>query len=426
MTVPPPAPPTAASTAPAAPGSASGTATAPLVRTTGPEVIGDGTTGLTRARARWRRWRVGLAIAAGVLVAALAASLITPRSSDLPLAPDNPQPLGSRAAAQILERQGVTIHFVRSHAEALRLAGPDTTLLVTTTHLLEPQQVERLAATDADIVLTEPTWDAVETFTDGRLTSAPSYVEEHLIGPACRQPDAMAANRVETTGGGFTAVDGADGVHLCFPLPGLYDTGTYAVVEDGDRRVVAMGDAGLMTNARLADEGHAALTLRTLGRHEVLVWYAPTYGDTGEAEGPAVTDVVPRWAGPLALLLALLVLVTALWRGRSFGRIVAEPLPVTVRATEAVHGRGRLYRRTRSRGHASAALRAGTARRTAARLGLARSAGAPEVIDALARATGRDGREVAALLYGPPPTDDAGLLDLARQLDELESEVHRS
>jgi hypothetical protein len=66
------------------------------------------------------------------------------------------------------------------------------------------------------------------------------------------------------------------------------------------------------------------------------------------------------------------------------------------------------------------------ARRAAARIGLPRTAGATDVIDALARATGRSSQQVADLLYGPPPTDDAALLQLARQLDELESEVHRT
>ena len=56
---------------------------------------------------------------------------------------------------------------------------------------------------------------------------------------------------------------------------------------------------------------------------------------------------------------------------------------------------------------------------------LPRSAGAVAVIEALAGATGRSTDHVAALLYGPPPTDDAGLTDLARRLDDLESEVHR-
>ncbi len=118
--------------------------------------------------------------------------------------------------------------------------------------------------------------------------------------------------------------------------------------------------------------------------------------------------------------------MAALWRARRLGRVVTEPLPVVVRSAETTRGRGRLYRRSRSYGHAAASLRAGAATRTARRLGLPHSAGAPAVIDALARATGRTPEDVGALLYGPPPTGDAGLTDLARRLDELESEVHRS
>jgi hypothetical protein len=54
------------------------------------------------------------------------------------------------------------------------------------------------------------------------------------------------------------------------------------------------------------------------------------------------------------------------------------------------------------------------------------TAGAPAVRGSPTRATGRSSDEVAALLYGPPPTDDVGLAQLARRLDEMESEVHRS
>ncbi|NUU16831.1 DUF4350 domain-containing protein, partial [Cellulomonas humilata] len=79
-----------------------------------------------------------------------------------------------------------------------------------------------------------------------------------------------------------------------------------------------------------------------------------------------------------------------------------------------------------SYGHAAAALRAGAASRSAARLGLPRSAPAPVVVDAVARATTRPAQAVEALLYGPPPTDDRGLAQLARDLDHLESEVHRT
>jgi hypothetical protein len=216
------------------------------------------------------------------------------------------------------------------------------------------------------------------------------------------------------------------GAVVCFSAPQDPTTGAYAVVEDEGRRIVALDDMRLLTNDLVDEGGNAALVLRTLGHHDRLVWYLPSYNDTGGEAVASAGELLPPWTGPLALQLLVLTFALALWRGRALGRVVTEPLPVAVRAAEATLGRGRLYRRSRSRGHAAAALRAGAARRAAARLGLPRSAGAPEVIDALARATGRSTEQVAGLLYGPPPTDDAGLLLLARALDELESEVHRT
>jgi hypothetical protein len=127
----------------------------------------------------------------------------------------------------------------------------------------------------------------------------------------------------------------------------------------------------------------------------------------------------------LAALAAAAVLL-ALAQGRALGRVVTEVMPVVVRAAETTRGRGRLYRRSRAHDHAAAALRAGTAARLARALGLAHSAGADTLLDALTRATGHPAERLRPLLYGPPPTDDAGLLALSAALDTLESEVHRS
>src|SRR4029079_9085813 len=99
---------------------------------------------------------------------------------------------------------------------------------------------------------------------------------------------------------------------------------------------------------------------------------------------PPPGELLPPVVPILALQRLLVVVVTAIWRGRRLGRLVTEKLPVVVRAGETTRGRGRLYRRGRSHGHAAAALRAGTAARSAARLGLPRSAGAPVVVDAIA------------------------------------------
>lgn len=385
-------------------------------------VLGDGTTTRSRARSRWRAARGPVAVVLVLVLVGLLAAVLKPRTSTVAYAPDNPTGAGGRALAEILRGQGVDVDFVQASAAAVAQAGPGDTLLVVGTFTLNGDQVRALAATEADLVLVDPEHADLQEFSDGAIRTA----DGATTGPSeadCTDPDAQAAERIASGGSGLIA-SSAD-VVTCFPT----DDGTaaaYAVLDDGRRRLTVLDDAGLLTNERLGDDGNAALMLRALGHNEHLVWYIPTWTDTGEPVPAGSGRLLPAWTGPLTAQLLLVVVALALWRGRALGRIVTEPLPVTVRAAETTLGRGRLYRRSRSRGHAAAALRAGTARRAAARLGLPRSAGAADVIDALARATGHSTEQVAGLLYGPPPIDDAGLLQLARQLDKLESEVHRT
>lgn len=386
-------------------------------------VLGDGTTARSRTRARWRRHRGPLIVAALVVAVAVGSALLPARTSQVALAPDNPGAGGSRALAEVLRRQGVEIRYVRTSGEAMAAAGDGTTLLVTTTHLLLEEQVAALAESPADLVLLDPDWTVLQEVTDGALDT--SYGATPGLRPAaCDDPDAQAAETVTTTPQSYRALE--PGAVLCFGPGEGVEEGAYASLEVGGRRVVVLGDAGWLTNGRVDEDGNAALALRSLGHHGTLVWYVPSLGDTGEPADVPEGALTPPWSGPLTLLAVVVLALLAVWRGRALGRVVTEPLPVTVRAAETTVGRGRLYRRARARGHAAAALRAGTARRTAARLGLPRSAGALDVIDALARATGRSTTQVADLLYGPPPPDDAALVALARGLDELESEVHRT
>lgn len=387
-------------------------------------VVGDGTTAGSRARHRWRRWRWALALATLVTLVAIAAALPEPRTSDVALAPNNPSGRGARALAQILEHQGVDIRYVRTSAEATKAAVAGTTLLVTGSFLLDDAQVEALADTQADLALLNPDPYLLGAVTDAADVAdiAPTQTRTRRLA-RCADPDAVAAESIRAAGAGYVAT--TDAATVCFPAEGQA-AGSYLVV-DGPRRVVALGDPAVLTNAELARQGHAALALRMLGRHDQLTWYVPSPSDFGQpAGGPGLSDLLPPWAGAVGLQLLVVAAVAGLWRGRRLGRLVTEPLPVTVRAAETTRGRGRLYRRSRSYGHAAAALRAGVATRSAARVGLPRTAGAPAVIDALARATGWPADDVAALLYGPPPTDDAGLVHLARRLDDLESEVHRT
>jgi hypothetical protein len=131
----------------------------------------------------------------------------------------------------------------------------------------------------------------------------------------------------------------------------------------------------------------------------------------------------------VAVALALLMIA----RARRLGPVVPEPLPVVVRASEAVEGRARLYRRSRARDRAAASLREATRTRLAPLLGLPITASEHAVAAAAATRTRRPAVEVAALLGDPAATmstqqqlDDAGLVRLADELDALEQEVRRS
>lgn len=386
-------------------------------------VIGDGTTARTRARSRWRRARAPLAILGTLALVGLLAALPEPRTSQVPLAPDNAQPLGARALAQILDDHGVRVQYTRRMADVLASDGPGVTVAVLGDSGLTDETMQALEDVGGDLVVVGAPW-AASTLV--QVQDAYSFGEPTTRDARCRDTRAAAAGTVRATASARAPSNGV----ACFPGPdddvraGAYVSITLA----GGRHVDVLADAAMVTNSGLAAEGNASLALSTFGRNPDVVWYVPAmddpYGRTAADE--QLGSTMPPWTGPLMLQLLLVAVVAAVWRGRRTGPLVTERLPVVVRGGETTRGRGRLYRRGRAHGHAAAALRAAAAARCAARLGLPRSAAAPAVIEAVARASGRPGTAVEQLLYGPPPTDDAGLARLARDLDHLESEVHRT
>jgi hypothetical protein len=385
-------------------------------------VLGDGTTARTRAAGRWRRWRPVLVVLAVLLAGALLAILPAPRTSTTPLAPDNPGANGARALAQILGRHGVSVTYVRTLRDAERTA-PGGTLLVIDDYALTSDDAQRLAAVDADLVLVAAT-GYLDQLAPGVGLAYGGGSAPTARPAACSDADAAAAGTVSAAGA-LTAQ--APGVVTCFPQEGggAQGGGAYAVTTNAaGHRIAVLADATPLTNGALATEGNAALAIRMLGRHDRLTWFLPTLG-ASDSGGTSVGSLVPPWLPVLGLQALVVAFVVALWRGRRLGPVVAERLPVVVPAAETTRGRGRLYRRARSHGHAAAALRAGAATRMAARLGLPVSAGAHATIEAIARASGTAPDEVARLLYGPPPHDDRDLATLADELDILESEVNR-
>ncbi|WP_159619691.1 DUF4350 domain-containing protein [Ruania rhizosphaerae] len=369
--------------------------------------------------------RRGLIIVACAVVLLLAGTivlnLLAPPQNNEPYSSSNPDPDGGRAAAQILGEHGVSVQEVTTTQAVLDAAGPGGTLLITDPGALREAQQEALRDVPSDIVLTNLDFGSLEDLTDEITATGGGAVGTYAA--ECTDEHAAAAGEIVTSGPGVLVGEDAEG---CFPI-GDDDAGTsyaFATWTVGDQRWYAMPNGFPLTNEGLPQAGNAALVLRILGQHDRLTWYVPDpadqFGIDSEAGPPPVIPPAVWWFG------ALLALAVVLWRGRHLGRVVVEPLPVVVRATETIRGRGRLYRRARAFGHAGAALRAGTVRRLAQRTGLPRTAQPYEVVDALARASGRRPEEIDSLLYGPPPTDDSTLLTLTHALDTLEGEVHRS
>jgi hypothetical protein len=361
-----------------------------------------------------------LVLVAGVVIATVGAGrahgLLDPRSAD---------PSGSRAVAQLLRDQGVTINLVRTAAQ-LRAATPGgETLLVTSPDLLVDSQAQAVRDSGADLVIANT--QEPERFVRGVTLHGTSGGEARA--PGCALPAATRAGTVnadgldytvDPTGAGVTA-----GVQIeeCYSVEG--DPSLVHVVDTGGRNVTLLGIAEVLTNDHLDEQGNASLALSLLGGHERLVWYLPAPGDLPTAEQRSFYDLVPDAVWWAVVQLVVAVLLLGLWRARRLGPVVPEPLPVVVRSTETVEGRGRLYRRSGARDKAGAALRSASLRRLMPALGLPRGSNPATVADAIAGGTALSAVEVSSLLYGAAPTDDNALVRLAARLDDLEREVRR-
>ena len=190
--------------------------------------------------------------------------------------------------------------------------------------------------------------------------------------------------------------------------------------------VAVIRTESVLENQHLSEAGNAGQAIRLLGGTRVLIWYTPSLTDAGVTTPKTIADLTPPWVTPLIVLAALVAAAAAVWRGRRFGPLVVEDLPVVVRASESLDGRARLYQRSDARLHALDAVRMGAVGRLAASLGLGPAADVADVCAAVASQTRRDPVEVRAVLLDAVPQGDAELMDLARRVAALEESVNQS
>ncbi|MGX9788519.1 DUF4350 domain-containing protein [Mycobacterium sp. MMS18-G62] len=369
---------------------------------------------------RWRnaRWVV-LALVVIVGVAALSTYLTAPRPGGR-MDPASTSPEGAHALVTLLRDHGVDVVEADDMAAVERAARPGTLLVVVQTfHLIDADLLQRLADLPGDRLIVEPVSRTREALAPQiRLAGATTFGGNK---PDCDLREAKRAGEVQF--GPSDAYEASGEV----PVTRCYDGALVRYSHDG-RDVTVVGTADFMTNQGLLKEGNAALAMNLAGTRSRMIWYAPQHSEGGgEPDGGAtLLDLIPDQVPWIVWQLCLVVALVAWWKGRRIGPLVAEQLPVVVRASETAEGRGRLYRSRRARDRAAEALRTATLQRLLPRLGLGHGAQPPAVVQAVAERSGLNPQAVADTLFGPPPASDPFLVNLAHELDTIERQVAQS
>jgi hypothetical protein len=373
------------------------------------------------ARQRWRRHRVLVGVALAVVAGAVVVSLVNSTEHADTLDPRSYDSNGAHAIGALLAARGVHVTTYTSTASAVSAAVAGSTLVVVDPERLSDADAGELAGTAADLLIVGA--DPLQLQQIG-LPVAPGEPgsSDKTVEPECRLAAATTAGSAYV---GVQSYRSNNATAACYPV----GDGSALLQLAGPRGNVAtlLADGTPLLNANLARAGDAALALGLLDAHPQVEWLVPPIvvaGDT-TASQPTLVGLMParlKWA---ALQLLVAVAVVAVWRGRRFGRLVPEALPVVVRQAETAIGRGRLYRRARARPHAAESLREATRARLRRRLGLPASVPVTALVAAVASRTGRAATDVHDVLYGSIPSDDRGLVALAGELSRLERQARQ-
>ncbi|WP_271986090.1 DUF4350 domain-containing protein [Pseudoclavibacter terrae] len=386
---------------------------------------------------RLRRARPWILIAAGAVVIAVTSALIAGgvASANAPyLGVDSARPDGGKAVFTVLGEQGVQTSSAKSIDDArarLQDAEGETTLVV---HDRDGIAVDELAAQiaelDADrVVLLAPSRGLLEAFggaiTVGGVGAAGEAEDVVEAGPECAAPLSELAPEISQRGARLYQLDDAAAAasSACYA-----ESGRFAYVEaslPSGTTLAALGATDNLSNGDVLSSANAAMGLSVLGPTASLVWYTPGVSDAEAVFGvePSLDAFVPPWLTPSILIALATLLAVMVWRGRRFGPLVEERLPVIVEASETMHGRGRLYAQQRARLRALDNLRIGTTTRLATSLGLAKASSVQEIITSSAAILGANRAAIAWTLLDAVPGSEAELLDLSQALLTLERAV---
>lgn len=363
-------------------------------------------------RQAWRSLRFWLALLAIAAIIVLIMSALSGQRAGLrtPLDPVSAAPEGSLALVNVLRDHGVNVVIAGSAAEVRAEAGPNATLMISDPYeFTEP--VGGVPAVSQDFgrtVIVSPSFSQLQDL-GGDASNAGFTDDATVVRGSC----SVTGDVSGITVGGLLWPGSGTG---CF---GDEDSGYGLVVAPNG--TIFLGDGVPLQNGFIASSDNAAAAIHLLGSTPTLVWYLPEI-EAAAADGDAtlLARSTPSWVVPGTTLALVTVLAAMFWRGRRFGALVSERLPVTVPSDETMRGRGRLYQRIGAYDQALDALRVGTRDRLARMLGLPASSGAEAVALDVAARLGRDPEPLRAALATGAVGGERDLLHYAGVLEEAE------
>jgi hypothetical protein len=356
-----------------------------------------------------------------VIFGASAVALTGSSQSKTRLSGTNPGVDGAAALIAVLQQDGVQVYTPRTlgaaESDATADRGATTVVLYDQASVLRESQLKELSAVSHNLVIVDPGYRPNETLTptvEDAGTSDSGALRAQCDLPGAKQAGAVTGIRY------LFRITGEDATG-CFPEFSYF--GLVRVTKPG-QTITIVGGSTMFTNGSILQKGNAALALGLFGQSKHLVWYLPSAADaTGKPDG---VIPVPSWVTPVIVLAELVLLAAGIWRGRRFGPVVVERMPVFVRASETLEGRARLYQKSSDRTHALDSLRIGAIGRMATTCGLPARASLDDVIGAVARVTGISAKDLRALLVDELPASDADLIRFSDQLADLEDSVAES
>ena len=305
---------------------------------------------------------------------------------------------------------------VRSARELIARSTPDSTAVITYPGYLPDATAKAIDEKLHRVVYLLSHYGSDLDTPSVEVTTSKTTNATRILSAECASEPAQKAQTLTNYSGQLVTTT-EDGWTKCFPVDDAY---AYLEKNEGNRFRAIIADGAIASNQWVDSDGNAALVINAMAQKPTIYWY------DGSKDNVLASDTVdtlqPEWLIPVLLLIGIGITVIGFSRGQRLGRLVPEDLPSYVPSSETTKGRGRLMASQKQHAHAARLLRIDAVTTIAKRLGIDPKAPRATLEHALA-ARGLLTEHVSDLLWGPAPTNNSELVELAEALSALTQEI---